>query len=115
MDPTLTRIERKVEEGIPLSIEDGLVLFRTWDIHNLGRIARAAKERKSGKKVFYVLNRYVNSTNVCYAGCKFCSFAADEFKEKDRFVRMSADQLIAKALETGTNFNQIHIVGRPAP
>ena len=46
-----------------------------------GRMARAQKERKSGKKVYYVLNRYINSTNVCYAGCKFCSFAADEFKE----------------------------------
>ncbi len=115
MDPALTRIERKVEDGIPLSIEDGLVLFRTWDIHNLGRIARAAKERKSGKNVFYVLNRYINSTNVCYAGCKFCSFAADEFKEKDRVVRMSADQVMSKALETGTNFNQIHIVGGHDP
>ena len=115
MDPALIPIERKVEEGIPLSIDDGLALFRTPDIHNLGRMARAAKERKSGKKVFYVLNRYINSTNVCYAGCKFCSFAVDEFKEHDRVVRMSADQVMSKALETGTNFNQIHIVGGHDP
>ena len=98
MDPALLPIERKVEEGIPLSIEDGLTLFRTPDIHNLGRMARAAKERKSGKKVFYVLNRYINSTNVCYAGCKFCSFAVDEFKEQDRVVRMPADVVMTKAL-----------------
>ncbi|MGZ3574180.1 MAG: CofH family radical SAM protein [Vulcanimicrobiaceae bacterium] len=115
MDPALKPIENKVEEGIPLSLEDGLTLFRTPDIHNLGRIARAAKERKSGKKVFYVLNRYINSTNVCYANCKFCSFAVDEFKEKDRVVRMSADVVFDKALETGTNFNQIHIVGGHDP
>ena len=100
MDPALLPIERKVEEGIPLSMEDGLTLFRTPDIHNLGRMARAAKERKSGKKVFYVLNRYINSTNVCYANCKFCSFAVDEFKEQERVVRMSADQVMTKALET---------------
>ncbi|MGZ6180428.1 MAG: CofH family radical SAM protein [Vulcanimicrobiaceae bacterium] len=115
MDPALKPIENKVEEGIPLSLEDGLTLFRTPDIHNLGRIARAAKERKSGKKVFYVLNRYINSTNVCYANCKFCSFAVDEFKEKDRVVRMSADVVFDKALETATNFNQIHIVGGHDP
>ena len=115
MDSALNAIERKVEDGIPLTIEDGLALFKTPDIHRLGRMARAAKERKSGKNVYYVLNRYINSTNVCYANCKFCSFAVDEFKEKERVVRMPADEVFAKALETGENFNQIHIVGGHDP
>jgi aminodeoxyfutalosine synthase len=114
-DPALRAIENKVDEGISLGMEDGLAMFRTPDIHNLGRIARKAKEAKSGKKVFYVLNRYINSTNVCYAGCKFCSFAVDEFKEKERMVRMAADVVFDKALETGTNFNQLHIVGGHDP
>ncbi len=73
-------------------MEDGLALYRTCDIHTLGRLARKQKERKSGKKVFYVLNRYINSTNVCFADCKFCSFAADEFKEPERVFRMTADR-----------------------
>ena len=114
-DPALRAIEHKVEEGIPLSKEDGVALFSTQDIHTLGRLAKAAKERKSGKKVFYVLNRYINSTNVCYANCKFCSFAVDEFKERERVVRMPSDEVFAKALETGNNFNQIHIVGGHDP
>ncbi len=114
-DGALLPIEHKVEEGIPLSIEDGLTLLRTADLHTLGRLAREAKLRKSGRKVFYVLNRYINSTNVCYAGCRFCSFAADEFKEAKRAIRMSADEVMAKALETGTNFNQLHIVGGHDP
>lgn len=115
MDPALRAIEHKVDEGIPLSLDDGLTLYRTPDIHNLGRMARKQKERKSGKKVFYVLNRYINSTNVCYAHCKFCSFAVDEFKEAGNVFRMTADQVFAKALETGANFNQIHIVGGHDP
>ena len=115
MDPALVAIEHKVDEGIPLSMADGLALFTTPDLHNLGRMARKQKERKSGKKVFYVLNRYINSTNVCYAGCKFCAFAVDEFKEKDRVVRMAADVVFSKAIETGNNFNQIHIVGGHDP
>jgi aminodeoxyfutalosine synthase len=114
-DPALRAIEHKVDEGIPLSREDGVALLRTQDIHTLGRLAKAAKERKSGKKVFYVLNRYINSTNVCYANCKFCSFAVDEIKERDRVVRMPSDEVFAKALETGNNFNQIHIVGGHDP
>lgn len=115
MDPALAPIAKKLEAGERLSFEDGRTLYTTPDIHVLGKLARSAKERKSGKDVFYVLNRYINSTNVCYAGCKFCSFAVDEFKEADRVVRMPADQVIEKALETGTNFNQIHIVGGHDP
>ncbi len=114
-DPALVDIERKVETGTPLSFEDGLALYRTPDLHTLGRLARTQKERKSGKDVYYVLNRYVNSTNVCYAGCTFCSFSADEFKQSERVFRMTADQVFAKATETGNNFNQIHIVGGHDP
>lgn len=115
IDPKLREIETKVDEGIPLSLEDGLALYCTPDVHGLGRLARKQKERKSGKNVFYVLNRYINSTNICYAGCKFCSFAVDEFKERERVVRMTADQVFEKAFETGNNFNQIHIVGGHDP
>jgi len=113
IDPALKPIQNKVEEGIPLSIDDGLVLFKTHDLHGLGRMAQAQKERKSGKNVFYVLNRYINSTNVCYAACKFCSFSK---AEKDgEMVRMSADVVFEKAMETGPNFNQLHIVGGHDP
>lgn len=112
-DPALRPVEHKVEEGIPLSVADGMALFATMDLHSLGRMARDAKMRKSGKKVYYVLNRYINSTNVCYAHCKFCSFARGE--KEDGAVRMTADEVLAKALETGTNFNQLHIVGGHDP
>ena len=90
-------------------------LYRTRDIHGLGFLARRQKVRKSGKKVFYVLNRYVTPRTRCFAGCTFCSFAADEFKEPQRVFRMTADQVFAKAMETGGNFNQIHIVGGHDP
>src|ERR1700676_1944757 len=113
IDPALRPIENKLDEGIPLSKEDGVALLRTRDLHTLGRLAKRAKERKSGRKVFYVLNRYINSTNVCYAGCKFCSFARGE--KEEGAVRMSADEVLAKAFETGTNFNQLHIVGGHDP
>jgi aminodeoxyfutalosine synthase len=114
-DPALRAIEHKVDEGIPLGVEDGVALLRTRDIHTLGRLALEAKLRKSAKNVFYVLNRYINSTNICYANCRFCSFAVDENKERERAVRMSSDEVFAKALETGANFNQIHIVGGHDP
>ncbi|MBV8600260.1 MAG: CofH family radical SAM protein [Candidatus Eremiobacteraeota bacterium] len=113
IDHALRPIEHKLDEGIPLSLEDGMALWRTRDLHTLGRLAVRQKERKSGKNVYYVLNRYINSTNVCYAACKFCSFARGE--KEEGAVRMTADEVVAKALETGTNFNQLHIVGGHDP
>ncbi|HTX03863.1 MAG TPA: CofH family radical SAM protein [Candidatus Acidoferrales bacterium] len=113
LDPALKPIEHKLDEGIPLSLDDGMTLWRTGDLHTLGRLAKTQKERKSGKNVYYVLNRYINSTNVCYASCKFCSFARGE--KEEGAVRMSADQVFDKVFETGANFNQIHIVGGHDP
>lgn len=112
-DPALRPIANKVEEGIPLSKADGVALLGTRDLHTLGRLAKAAKERKSGNKVFYVLNRYINSTNVCYANCRFCSFAVSD--KDERKVRMSADEVLEQAFATGDNFNQLHIVGGHDP
>ena len=112
-DPALLPIAEKVERQIPLTREDGLILFRTQDIHTLGRLARDAKVRKSGDKVFYILNRYINSTNVCYANCRFCSFAVAE--KDEAAVRMSADEVFDQALASGPNFNQLHIVGGHDP
>src|ERR1700694_5562738 len=112
-DRAVEASEANLEAGNSLDLDDGLALFRTGDIHSLGRLARSAKERKSGKNVYYVLNRYINSTNVCYANCTFCSFARGE-KDAGK-VRMSADDVVEKALETGTHVNQIHIVGGHAP
>ena len=112
-DPALLSIRHKVEEGIALSVADGLRLFETPDLHGLGSLADEAKQRKSGDAVYYVLNRYINSTNVCYANCRFCSFARGE--KDDGAVRMSAEDVVARALETGTNFNQLHIVGGHDP
>ncbi len=113
IDPALSLIEGKIRDGTSLNLDDGVALFRTADIHTLGRLAKSAKERKSGKNVYYILNRYINSTNVCYANCRFCSFARAE-KDAGK-VRMSADEVVEKALETGTNFNQLHIVGGHDP
>ena len=112
-DPALVEIEAKLDRGESLSREDGVALLKTRDLHTLGRLALEAKRRKSGDSVYYVLNRYINSTNVCYAACKFCSFSKAE--KEDGAVRMSPDEVVAKALETGENFNQLHIVGGHDP
>ena len=74
-DSRLKRLAEKVNAGERLTREDGLYLFETDDLHGVGRLADVAKSRRHGDRVFFVMNRYVNPTNVCVLSCSFCDFA----------------------------------------
>ena len=74
-DTRLRGIRDKVESGDRLSREDGLLLFESPDLLGVGQLADAVKTRRHGDRVYFVINRYVNPTNVCVLSCKFCDFA----------------------------------------
>jgi aminodeoxyfutalosine synthase len=74
-DSRLTPIWEKVAGGERLSREDGLRLFETDDLLGVGQMADSAKRRTAGDWVFFVINRYINPTNVCVLSCNFCDFA----------------------------------------
>jgi aminodeoxyfutalosine synthase len=74
-DSRLTAIWEKVRVEERLSREDGLVLFETEDLLGVGRLADHVKTRRHGDRVHFVINRYINPTNVCVLSCKFCDFA----------------------------------------
>ena len=74
-DSRLIPIWEKVADGARLSREDGLLLFQTDDLFGVGRIANFAKRQRVGDWVFFVINRYINPTNLCVLSCKFCDFA----------------------------------------
>ena len=74
-DQRLLPLWEKVQAGERLSRDEGLVLFQTDDLLGLGQMADFAKRRRVGDWVFFVINRYINPTNVCVLSCKFCDFA----------------------------------------
>ena len=74
-DSRLRSLADKVSAGERLTREDGLYLFATDDLHGVGRLADVAKSSRHGDRVFFVMNRYVNPTNVCVLSCSFCDFA----------------------------------------
>jgi aminodeoxyfutalosine synthase len=109
-DPRLSQIWDKVQAGERLSREDGLLLFDTEDLHGLGRIADFAKRRLHGEQVFFVLNRYINPTNVCVLSCSFCDFARKK-GEEGAFENSIEDVL--NMIKPGTR--EAHIVGGHHP
>ena len=109
-DPALHPIREKVLAGVSLDVADGVTLYRTPDIHGVGRLAHAVRTRLHGDKVFYNRNRHINYTNVCALSCKFCSFYRKRGEEGA--YEMPVEQVVAaarKAADAGAT--EVHVVG----
>src|SRR5215212_11167554 len=109
-DPMLLPARDKVLGGVDLSYEDGVALYRSRDLHGVGRLANFVRERLHGDRTYYNRNRHINYTNVCALSCKFCSFYRKRGEEGA--YEMPIDQVIAtarKAADAGAT--EVHIVG----
>jgi aminodeoxyfutalosine synthase len=109
-DPLLRPIADKVLGGETLSYDDGVALFRSRDVHGIGRLANHVREQLHGDKTYYNRNRHINYTNVCALSCKFCSFYRKRGEEGA--YEMPVEQVIAtakKAADSGAT--EVHIVG----
>jgi aminodeoxyfutalosine synthase len=106
----LKPILEKVVNGIRLSREDGLLLYRTPNLTGVGYLANIVRERLHGDNTYYVRNQHVNYTNICNKFCKFCSFYAK--KGGPAPYQMTLDQ-VRERLEAHRDvpLTEIHMVG----
>ena len=70
----LKTARQKAAAGERLNLAEAMALYEDNDLLFLGKCARRMKEAKSGKKVFYTVNRHINLTNICSANCPLCAF-----------------------------------------
>ena len=106
----LRPIAEKVEARQRVSEADALSLYRSNDINALGVIANAVREQKNGNYVTYILNRYINYSNICVLSCQFCAFAAKR-RDADAFERSIDDILNAVRIALGLGITEVHMVG----
>jgi cyclic dehypoxanthinyl futalosine synthase len=58
-----------------LSVEDGVYLFENAPLTELMHVANELRKKQVPHgKVTWIIDRNVNTTNVCIANCKFCNF-----------------------------------------
>src|SRR6266513_2868319 len=58
-----------------LSVEEGMFLFNNAALTELMLVAdELRKQHVPHGKVTWIIDRNVNTTNVCIANCKFCNF-----------------------------------------
>ena len=104
------KIEEKAEAGQRLSFEEGVYLFREAELHSLGQLADRVRAGKVGKRASYVLNRYLNYSNVCILSCQFCAFARK--KREPGTFELSVEEMTETARKSvAQGITEIHIVG----
>jgi len=58
-----------------LTVEEGMFLFEHAPTAALMQVADTLRKRKKpGNKVTWIIDRNLNTTNICVANCKFCNF-----------------------------------------
>jgi aminodeoxyfutalosine synthase len=108
-DPTLEPIAAKVLAGERLSREDGVALYKSTDLIGIGQMADFARERLNGDRVYFMVNRHINPTNICRNRCKFCAFARD--KGEEGAYEMTLDTIAEASAEGAADgAYEIHIV-----
>ncbi len=106
------RISRKVESGDRLSPGEGLALFQTPDVFELGRLASIPRERLNGRRAYFNVNRHINYTNVCVIDCQLCQGAYARKPGEPGGYTMSLDQVFAFAQARHNDaVTEFHIVG----
>jgi aminodeoxyfutalosine synthase len=71
----LHTLSEKLDQGVRLTLEDGVRLFESPDLLAVGWLANREREKRHGARTFYNFNIRLEATNVCVASCLFCSFA----------------------------------------
>jgi aminodeoxyfutalosine synthase len=107
---------QKAAQGIRLSFDDAMELYRLNDLLSLAEWARVAKERKTGKKVYYNVNRHINLTNICTANCPLCAFSC-KAGDPQGFILSKEEirtMLIATAKKT-PGLTEVHMVSALHP
>ena len=96
---TVDAILAKATAGERIAPEEGLTLFESFDLAQLGRAADVVTQRLHPENYrTYNIDRNINYTNVCTAVCDFCAFYRPP-KHSEGYV-LEREELLQKIQET---------------
>src|SRR5882762_2642088 len=110
IDSRLSSIWEKVSQNERLQREDVRDLYASEDILGVGWMAKQVKEKRHGKKAFFVLNQKIEPTNICVLSCKFCDFATK--KGRSNAYAMTVEEILEKC---SGDIREVHISGGMHP
>jgi aminodeoxyfutalosine synthase len=107
----LTDIAEKVFAAQRLTDEEGRRLYAVKDLNALGYLANHVRERKNGNVATYVLNLYLNYSNICILSCQFCAFARRPHEKEGQFTYDIAEMARQAKEAYDKGITEVHIVG----
>ena len=107
----LTDIAEKVFAAQRITDAEALRLYETKDLNALGYLANHVRERKNGNVATYILNLYLNYSNICILSCQFCAFARRPHEKEGQFT-YDIEEMTRQAKEAyDKGITEIHMVG----
>ena len=107
----LADIAEKVFANQRLTDAEALRLYDVKDLNALGYLANHVRERKNGNVATYVLNLYLNYSNICILSCQFCAFARRPHEKEGQFT-YDIDDMVRQCAEAyAKGATEVHIVG----
>ena len=108
--PSLRPIYEKVVTAERIDDQEAVQLYRATDINALGLIANVIRERKNGNRATYILNRYINYSNICILSCQFCAFGAR--KRDPHAFEMAIPEIVGTTRHSlAYGITEVHMVG----
>ena len=107
--------KEKAALGKRLSKEDAMLLYEDNDLLYLAKCAKEMKERKSGNKVFYIVNRHINLTNICSSNCPLCAFQRRAGDNRGYTLESEDIDKILTEVKNLEGLSEIHIVSALHP
>lgn len=110
----IAALAEKIDQGGRLTRAEAKTLLTDAPLALLGLLATRAKERVSGKVVFYNRNFHIEPTNICVFNCRFCSYRrpADSPEAWDYSMEEILNQV---EQHKNSGATEVHIVGGVHP
>ncbi|MDI6907190.1 MAG: aminofutalosine synthase MqnE [Thermoanaerobacterales bacterium] len=109
-DGELRDIVEKVLGGERLDRGDGIRLLHSKDLLTVGYLADLVRRRKHGDRVYFIVNRHINQTNICVNRCRFCAFSKDPGAPGS--YALTLDEIVERARRSwALGISEVHIVG----
>ena len=105
----LAPLAEKLAKNIPLSIQDGMTLYRHPDLHEVGALAHHVREARFGNRAFFNSNVHINQTNMCVLACRFCAFRRSP--RADDAYAMSIEEYMNDLANYAHAIDEVHSVG----
>ena len=111
----LDRAKEKITSGGRLNFDEIIALYEDNDLLYLGESARKIKESKTGRKIFYTINRHINLTNVCSANCPLCAYQCRSGDNRAFTLELADLEKNLSLLPSPFSLKEIHIVSSLHP